>query len=148
MPLFFFHNFQNSIKMPWLPFPVIYLYLSFHPNPMPYFHLLFPTSCLLPLALQCQAPNPTLISLSLQFSTPSLPPIPSHPITLPLGSTRLPFPQDSTPLSLPRPVPPGAAYPKFSPHFRPLAPPSPPEEGGGRRERRGAALRKVKTISH
>lgn len=75
-------------------------------------------------------------------------PFPLHPLILPLGSTRLPFPQDSTPLSLPRPVPPGATYPKFSPHFRPLAPPSPPKEGGGRRERRGAALRKVRTISH
>lgn len=68
---------------------------------------------------------------------------------LPLGSTRLPFPQDSIPLSLPRPAPPGATYPKFSPHFKPLAPPSPQRKEAGveREEGRHSARKKRSPIS-
>lgn len=97
-----------------------------------------------PCLFQCQTPNPTLWKvLSLQPSlVVLLSHIPPHSMILPLGSSKLPFSQDSIPLSLPRPVPPGATYPKFSPHFRPLAPPSPPqrkEAGVGREEGRHSA---------
>lgn len=84
---------------------------------------------------QCQVPNPTLSEASLA----PLPFLPFHPnsMILPLGyTTTLPFPQDSTPHFLPRPVPPGATYPPSSPHTSGLWPrlPSPPPPQGRRRE--------------
>lgn len=124
---------------------MIYLYLSSQTKYHVFTYSSLPPAYY-PCRFQCQASNPTL-GRNPGSSTNLVPHpfLPFHPIP---ASTRLPFPQDSTPLSLPRPAPPGATYPKFSPHFRPLAPPSPPK--GRRREERekGAALRKVKTISY
>lgn len=64
--------------------------------------------------------------------------IPSRSLIFPLSYTRLSFPQDSTPLFSPRPVPPGATYPQVLPTLQASGPAfPPPKEGGGRRERDG-----------
>lgn len=122
-------------------------HLYCQPNSVPCFHLLISTSCLLHSASSIAKPLTPLFEKPVYV--PSFSPIPPYSLILPLGHTTLPFPQDSTPLFLPRPVPPGATYPQVLPTLQASGPAfPPPKEGGGRRERRGAVLRKVETISH